>query len=113
MKISNREIYAPNMVAELVKNDLSDFHISDKVIDVVIDSYIKVKSRIIKDGNKIMEPGLCTTGLQIRRVPKTFSDKKFTVKLVSSIDEGLRQNIVKDIQTNENLQEVLGFNKES
>lgn len=109
MVTSSRDTYDTKSMIQLMKDKLKGIGVSDSVLELIINSYIETKRSVLLDGNIINEKGLEVVGLQVRKVPKRFSEQRFTIKLDSNIDSELRSEAINKINNDENFKEILGF----
>ena len=91
MSLVSKEVIQFN--SEEIVNSISDkinelgVPVTPFMIDLVLKEYVNQKKSLILDGHPIEEIGLGSTHLSWRRVPKQFSDKLYTSKLVSKMDD--------------------------
>lgn len=113
MKNITRETLTQDAMVKLVKSDLREFNISERIIESVIRSYLGVKKEALAEGKYVKEDGITTTGLKIRGVSERFSDKRYTVKVHESINVDFREFIINKLNSDEEFREIMGFDPES
>lgn len=80
-------------MAELIATRVTNqgLAITPVIANLVIKEYLKAKTNYLMDNVSVEEPGLGITSMSWRRLPESFSSKRFTAKLVVDMDPTLKQ----------------------
>lgn len=110
MKEIKRETIGLDVLTRRVKEELSQFNVSEIVIENILKSYFNVKRQAILSGEKVKEDGVATQEATTRKVSKNFTEKNYTVKITGTMDFSLRDQIMNKLENDDNFQYIMDFN---
>lgn len=95
------------IVADNIQCD--GIELSEPVVDLVIKAYLSQKRRVLLEGKSVLEDGIGTLIPSFRKVSSAFNPKyPFTAKLVTSMDYGLKDEMLIKLSNDSNFRSAVG-----